>query len=220
MRIITTIAMVAVMASMSQAAVTVVTNPANPQHTTAVATYQTTGAMMDGMVVTVNGSDSAIWADTGATSGAASGAEWSLAETGDTFGGYWTLTSRTSITNVMVDAGAGNTMFDILGSDYYTPDSYLGWAFDLVDAGGYNGDIEVTYSGPVSLTSDSFYGDLYRYMNVAFSSAFTGTLQFISDTDNASIQGDINPSVPVPGALVLVGFGSALVRYLRRKQAV
>ncbi|MEN6578949.1 MAG: hypothetical protein ABFD90_21575 [Phycisphaerales bacterium] len=219
MRIIATIAMVAVMASMSQAAVTVVTSPANPQHTTAVAEFQTLGDMMDGMVVTVNSSDSAIWADTGAGAGAASGAEWVLAESGDTYGGYWTLTSRTSITSLAIDAGAGNTMFDTgFGGD--TPGSYGGWAFSLVNAGGYNGDIEVTYSGPVSLTGDSFYGDLYRYMNVAFSSAFTGTLTFISDTDNASLQGDINPSVPAPGALVLVGFGSALVRYLRRKQAV
>ena len=110
-------------------------------------------------------------------------------------------------------------MFDIVYGDYLTPNSANGRPFTLVDAGTYNGDITVTYSGPVSLTGDSFYGDLYRYMTIAFSESFAGTLTFLSDTDNASLQGDINPSVPAPGALLLAGIGSAMVRFLRRRQA-
>ena len=66
MRIIATIALAAVLTSVSQAAVTVGTSGVNPQTTTAVASYQTYGSDMDGMIVTANGSDSGTWADTGA----------------------------------------------------------------------------------------------------------------------------------------------------------
>ena len=78
----------------------------------------------------------------------------------------------------------------------------------------------MTYSGPVSLTGQSFSGDLYRYMEVDFSSPFTGVLTFIADTDNASIHGDIHPTVPAPGALLLAALGSALVPWLCRQRVV
>lgn len=220
MRILAAIALVVVIASTSQAEVTVIASFANPQQTTAVAAYQTYGDVMDGMFVTANGSSSALWADTALQSGAAIGPNWSLAETGDTFEGIWTLTSQTDLTSLTIDAGAGDTMFDLaVSSGFGTPNSYNGWAFQLINPGSYSGDIQVTYSGPVSLVGDYPYGDLYRYMNIEFSSPFVGVLTFRADTDNASLGDDITPTVPVPGALVLAGIGSTLVRLLRRRQA-
>ncbi|HNS23046.1 MAG TPA: hypothetical protein PKH24_21285 [Sedimentisphaerales bacterium] len=214
------ICIVAVLASMTQASVTVVTSPANPQQTTAVATYQTFGDTMDGLVVTVNGTDSAVWADTGAGAGAASGSGWTLAESGDTWDQLWTLSSDIAITRLMIDAGAGDTMFDIVNGADLTPNSAYGRPFTLVNAGNYPGDILVTYSGPVSLIGDSFYGDLYRYMTVAFSDEFVGTLTFQTDTDNAFFPDDIEPTIPAPGALLLAGIGAAMLRSLRKRQAV
>ncbi|MBP7050011.1 MAG: hypothetical protein KBE65_03260 [Phycisphaerae bacterium] len=222
MKIIAAISMVVVLASMTQASVTVVTSSANPQQTTAVATYQTFGDTMDGLIVTVNGTDSAVWVDTGSQAGAATGTEWSLAESGDTWEltSAWTLTSSIGIASLMIDAGAGDTMFDIVYGSYLTPNSADGRPFTLVDAGGYEGDLVVTYSGPVTLIGDSFYGDLYRYMTVAFSEEFSGTLIFRTDTDNAYFPDDIEPTIPAPGALLLAGIGAAMLRSLRRRQAV
>jgi len=222
MRIIAAISIMAVLAAMTQASVTVVTSPANPQQTTAVATFQTFGNTMDGLVVTVNGTDSAVWADTGVEAGAAAGTGWSLGEVGDTWNttSVWTLTSSIRIGSLVIDAGAGDTMFDMVYGSYLTPNSADGRPFTLVDAGGYEEDLLVTYSGPISLVGDSFYGDLYRYMTVAFSDEFVGTLTFRADTDNAYFPDDIEPTIPAPGALLLAGIGAAMLRSLRRRQAV
>ena len=219
MRAFAALMVVVVLASTSQAVVTVLTNPSNPQQTTAIAGFSTAGDMMDGMVVTVNGSSTGNWADTGAGAGAASGTGWTLAEAGDTFGSIWTFTSSINVAGLRIDAGAGSTMFDAVMDPELTAGSARGWPFELVSAGGYTGDIEVVYSGPISLTGDPFRGDLYRFMNVAFSSPFLGSLSFIADTDNAKIQGDIS-GIPAPGALVLAGLGSAGVSWLRRRRAV
>jgi hypothetical protein len=211
MRIIAALVMVAVLASVSQATVTVVTSPANPQEVVAIAQYQTYGDMMDGMTVTANGSDTAVWATTGAGAGAASGSGWSLAESGDTFSSVWTLTSDISLDSLTIDARLGRTVFDMVMDPTLTPGSERGRPFTLVDAGNYTGDILVTYSGPVSLEGQSFYGDLYRYMTIDFSTPFTGVLTFLADTDNP---------VPAPGALILGGLGSVVVSWLRRRRLV
>ena len=220
MRVLAALVVVAVLASTSQAVVTVLTNPSNPQQTTAVAGFATSGDMMDGMVVTVNGSSTGAWADTGVGAGAASGTGWTLAESGDTFSSNWTFMSNLGTTGVRIDAGAGSTMFDVIVDPELTPGSARGGPFELVSAGSYAGDIAVVYSGPIRLTGDPFQGDLYRFMNISFSSPFTGNLVFLTDTDNASIIGDITPTIPAPGALVLAGLGSAVVSWLRRRRAV
>ena len=220
MRILVVFAVTAVLASTSLAVVTVTRSPADPQETSALTGFSTSGDMMSGMAVTANGSDTATWATTGAGAGAAVGTTWSLAESGDTFGGLWSLSSQMALASLMVDAGPGDTVFDTIMDPELTPGSARGWPFELQNAGGFTGDILVTYSGPVSLTGQSFYGDLYRYMRVDFSSPFTGALTFIADTDNAAVHGDIHPTVPAPGALLLVALGSALVPWLRRRRAI
>ncbi|NQV32478.1 MAG: PEP-CTERM sorting domain-containing protein [Phycisphaeraceae bacterium] len=90
----------------------------------------------------------------------------------------------------------------------------------MTSLSNYNGNIDVTYSGPVSLSGQSFQGDLYRYMLIEFSNTFYGSMEFLADTDNAAFPGDITPTVPAPGALVLAGLGTSLAGVLRRRRCV
>lgn len=199
-------------------AVTVDRVNVNPQQTTAITTFMTDGDDMAGMEITVNNTDTALWAATGTDAGAAAGTGWSLSETGDTANGNWILSSTISMLSLSVDAGAGDTVFDTLGDATRTPGSEFGRPFQLLNSGGFDGDIDVTYTGPVSLVGDAFAGDLYRYMLVEFTSPFTGTLTFLADTDNATVKAAVTPPpvIPAPGALVLASVGSAVLAWFRR----
>ena len=170
-------------------------------NTTALTGYSTWGDMMDGMAVTATfldgSSDSATWGTTGSGSGGAFGSNWSISVSGDTFGSSWYLGNgnrASSLTSLSIDAGLGDTVFDVLGSDYYSPGSALGWAFDSDTSL----DVIATYSGSVSV-GGTWYGDLYRFLKIDIGGdglLFDGVLAFISDTDNLQIRRRHRPLRP------------------------
>lgn len=208
-------------AGTTQGAVTIQTDMSNPQQTTAMAGYATYSDDMNGMTVTVNGSDSGTWGYLGSHHGTtyygAQGNGWYLYESGDTFTSNWNFYTNQAVSSLLIDAGTGNTMFDIIHDEEYTSGSSIGREFELTSS--YSGDIAVTYSAPVSLTGDAFQGDLYRTMLIEFANPFTGSLTFRADTDNAAFAGDIEPTpVPAPGALILTGLGTSLAGYIRRRK--
>lgn len=202
-------AFLAVYSVSSQAVVIVNTDSSSSYNTSALTGFSTTGAMMDGMAVTAyflgGGSQTLYWADTGAVSGGVTGSGWGLSQSGDTFGGDWTLSSSVGIASIFIDAGVGNTVFDITwptADGYGTPDSARGWTFDTAA----NFDITATYSGIVSVGAAPAVGDLWRYLNIDFTQGFSGGMTFIADTDNLLYAGDINP-VPEPAGLAMLAIG-------------
>ena len=219
-RICSVLLLMSVMAGSSQAGVTVYRVGTNPQETTAVSSYATYGHDMLGMHVTANGSDMQVWQELSPGVYGVQGTGWGLTEIGHTFNSNWTaMTSSIGLDSIVIDAGTGDTMFDTLNGAEYTPGSANGLPFQLQDAGAYTGDIDVTYSGPISLTGQSFQGDLYRYMQIDFSTTFYGSMEFRSDTDNAAFPNDIN-AVPAPGALLMASLGTSLAGYLRKRKHV
>lgn len=219
----------AILAPMASAGtVTVLFDPGTTNVTTALTGFATDGAMMDGMAVTaVFGSgamETAFWADTGATSGAASGTGWALSESGDTFGGDWVLTNTAAlgIQKILIDAGVGDTVFDRNFSPS-TAGSASGLTFTLVSDTG-DHDVTATYSDLVALSGFSPVGDLYRRLQIEFTNGTfdsTNTYVFHADTDNLNLPGDLSTAVPLPAPLWL-GFtmlgGLGLVRRIRRRK--
>jgi len=147
------------------------------------------------------------WADTGSGSGGVTGTSWALSQSGDTFGGNWTLNSAIGISRFLIDAGPGDTVFDTTsaGDAEGTPGSARGLTFAYI-SGADSLNLDVYYRDQVALLGFDPVGDLYRSLDVNFSGNFIGTMQFRADTDNLQFAGDIAP-IPEPGTMMLLGSG-------------
>ena len=205
-----------------------------------VTAFNTIASMMQGMVVTAYFSsgdpEKKIWGSLPSTNPGelfgVQGNGWSLQMSGNTFSDLWTLTSSgASITSLVLDGMAGNTIFDksLLDSDgdlvSGTPGSGLGGTFSLV--GTTTWDLVVTYSDAVRVPNkyderilylDGILGDIFGSLTIDFSLEpegspfYNSTLTFKADTDN------INP-IPEPATLLLFATGLAgLAAVGRRRQ--
>jgi hypothetical protein len=193
--------------------------------TPALTGFATDGADMAGSKVTVKyasgATDTQFWAATGASSGSAAGADWSLSLSGDSFGGSWILaaTGREGIVGFSFDGQPGDTIFDIQGDAEHSPGSAFGMAFS-------NGDslaglsAHGTYTNQLKL-GDTLHGDLFVVLTVDISGGqLVGgqTLTFNADTDNAAAKGSITPSIPEPETYALMLAGLAAVGWVARRR--
>lgn len=212
----------------ANAAVIISTDNTAPVGVDGIDNFATTGALMDGMLVTVRLRDgngnlfggTVAWADTGPNSGAASTPLWTLSVDGDTFTADWNFTLADDITLLGFDLEGmpGLTFFDRSVSPS-TDGSASGR--DLSD---FNPDFTVRalYSMPVFLTGFPPVLDLYAKLSVEFGAegdddddrGVTGSFTFRQDTDN-----DIRRSqVPEPATLMLFGAGLAALGLSQRRK--
>lgn len=215
------------------AAVNVVTDNTNVVYTTGLTGFATTGADMSGMVVSADFSNGAaetlIWGPTGVGSGGVDGILFSLNETNDTFSSDWALVNKNPsgvLTKLTVNAGAGNTVFDIVDSldpSISTEGSFRGRAFEEVSA-PLGGSITALYSDPVALIGELPLGDLYAILMADFTELEIGGLReqfefrFGADTDNLVLT-----AVPIPAALPLMLTALSILAFLggwRRRPAI
>lgn len=193
-----------------------------PARATTLTGFDTTGADMAGMEVTVNfqggGSDTQIWSATGVTSGGASGTDWSLTQSGDTFSNPWSFdyTGLGSIVSLMINAIPGNAVFDIVNSPIVTPDSALGKPFTVQN--GLAPD-SFNYSVPIDISQ----GDLFGKLSLFWDDGFTANnrLSFVADTDSGTTDDPVTPrpTTPEPTAtLSLLALGAVGATAMFRRQ--
>lgn len=216
------------------ASVTHATDDSTPFVTTGLDTFTTSGADMDGMIITGTFADSSsqslTFGGTGGDAGETSAGDFNVSFDGvSTFSTAWDLTVSTGQLVSLVFQGApGATIFDILDDFPVTPDSARGREFEISGSSP-DGVIAVTYSNPVGVTPNAPVGDLYATMTVDFSGLFSGgldagtSLSFFQDTDNSASRAPVVPVDPVPlpaaGWLMLAGLGGLAASRRGKKKA-
>ena len=217
-RIVIGVALLGVLAvaTSAPASVTVSSDPGTTNHVSALTGYATTGDMMGGMTLTayfsVGGPETVYWVDLpspAVDAGKAVGTGWSLSHIGNTFDDHWALTvdDSISLTRLLIDAGTGDTVFDRtldgVGNIYGTPGSATGKDFSVTYCSSTNPlNIAATYRDQVAITGFDPLEDLYRYLDIVFTTNLHDqTIHFMADTDN-SVDPYVEP-VPEPSALAV-----------------
>jgi hypothetical protein len=184
-----------------------------PVNALSVDNHVISGGMMDGMQIVVtfadNSTESDIWSGTGVVSGSASGGDWSLSLTGNSFLSPWMFTSSVAVKGLSISAFPGDIVFDVIHQPEHTPNSDSGRPFYTINQ---DLDVSATYSDEVNLQG-TFYKDLYATLDISFASDYTGTYQFYTDTDSVT--------VPTPAPIFLLGGSLSLLGLAgwRRKKA-
>jgi hypothetical protein len=230
---------VAVLVGPAQGALTITTGPQTSE-IPGLTGFATTGAMMDGLAVTVeftNGfSETLIWADTGVNSGGVLNANgwWGLSLSGDTFATPWQFTISPNanlgqLSRLFLDATGALTVFDRnfpgpgdVGVG--TPGSANGNDFNCSAASAdvcNDNDARAEYDFQVNLAGEVAVGDLWQTLDVKFFDPVTEdpagprtNWSFVQDTDNDSRLFQ----TPEPGSLALLGLALGAAGLLRRRR--
>lgn len=143
----------------------------------------------------------------------------SLTMSGDSYDTAWALDitddSDYVISSILIDALAGNTVFDVDDTANGSTNSYAGKPFTVLTS---SDDLafDVTYSGAISIDGEGTYGDLWASLTITFDDGFdsSDTLTFLADTDSVA-----NP-VPEPATVLLFGLGlTGLLGYNRKRSS-
>jgi len=216
----------------AEAEATVLYDPGTIHKTTALTGFMTEGDMMDGMSITAflnsGATETFAWYDIGTKMGGVYGTGWYLRVFGDSYFYDWILLADVLVNRIIIDAGAGNAVFDtFFNNEVGTPGSARGTTFAVV-SGLSNDNVTATYRDWVALTGLEPVGDLWKVLDINFHTPYSGYLRFRGDTDSIAISGDLEPepdpggsSVPEPATFALVGSGLgvlAISRWIRKSR--
>jgi len=116
----------------------------------------------------------------------------------------WYLNISRAVDSIVFDGAYGDSVFDVtLPGGQSTPGSGEGPSF----SSGSPAQMHATYSGAVKVNGAPAVGDLYRFLTLDFlsTSGYTGSFEFIADTDSLTMS-KIS-TVPIPAPLALLAGG-------------